>query len=86
VFISPGGRLVERFTRVGADEILYEFTVDDPDAYTQVWRGEMPFARVNEEVYEYACHEGNYGLINILEGARQQEKRGGALELTPESE
>jgi hypothetical protein len=86
VFISDTGRLVERFTRVSSDEILYQFEVNDPAIYTQVWRGEMPLNASREQVYEYACHEGNYGLYNILEGARMQEKRGGTLELTADDE
>jgi hypothetical protein len=86
VYISGTGRLVERFTRVSKDEILYQFEVDDLSLYAQVWRGEMPLRASAEPVYEYACHEGNYGLLGILEGARMQERRGGTLELTAEDE
>jgi hypothetical protein len=86
VYISDTGRLIERFTRVSGDEILYQFEVDDPTVYSQVWRGEMPLRSTPEQVYEYACHEGNYGLFNILEGARVQERRGGKLELTADDE
>jgi hypothetical protein len=82
VFISDTGTLTERLTRVGPTDILYEFTVEDPEVYTQVWRGEIPWRKIPGHVYEYACHEGNYGLWNILSGAREQERTGRALELT----
>jgi hypothetical protein len=82
VFISDTGTLTERLTRLGPDDILYEFTVEDPEVYTQVWRGEIPWRKIAGQVYEYACHEGNYGLWNILSGAREQERTGRTLELT----
>jgi len=66
--------LVERFTRTGPDTILYEFTVDDPTAFTKSWKGQAPFTRTPGPIYEYACHEGNYGMTNILTGARAQER------------
>jgi len=71
---GPETKVHERFTRVDDDTILYEFTVDDP-AYTQPWGGEIPFERFEDLVYEYACHEGNYALMNILSGARYQESQ-----------
>src|SRR5262249_985154 len=67
-------QLVERFTRTGPDTILYEFAVDDPTAFTKSWKGQAPFTRTPGPIYEYACHEGNYGMTNILSGARAQEK------------
>jgi hypothetical protein len=82
VFISDTGTLTERLTRTGPTDILYEFTVEDPEVYTQAWRGEIPWRKLDGQVYEYACHEGNYGLFNILSGAREQERTGRALELT----
>jgi hypothetical protein len=82
VFISDTGTLTERLTRLGPNDILYEFTVEDPEVYTQVWRGEIPWRKIPGQVYEYACHEGNYGLWNILSGAREQERTGRTLELT----
>jgi hypothetical protein len=82
VFISDTGVLTERITRVGADDILYEFIVEDPQVYTQTWSGEIPWRKLSGNVYEYACHEGNYGLFNILSGAREQERTGRTLELT----
>jgi hypothetical protein len=66
--------LVERFTRTGPDTILYQFTVDDPTAFTKSWTGEAPFRRAEGQIYEYACHEGNYAMTNMLRGARAQEK------------
>ncbi len=71
---GPETRVHERFTRVDDDTILYEFTIEDP-AYTQPWGGEIPFERFDDLVYEYACHEGNYALMNILSGARYQESQ-----------
>ena len=71
---SANTKVHERFTRVDDDTILYEFTVDDP-AYTQPWGGEVPFEKFDDVVYEYACHEGNYALMNILSGARYQESQ-----------
>jgi len=64
--------LTERFTRVDAKALLYQFTVDDPSAFTRPWTAVIPLDRVDEEIYEYACHEGNYGLAGILRGARSK--------------
>ncbi|MCH2463343.1 MAG: hypothetical protein MK335_08910, partial [Gemmatimonadetes bacterium] len=61
------------FTR-SAEWIGYEFTVDDPTTYSSAWGGEIPFMPLNDRVYDYACHEGNYALSNILSGARYQER------------
>jgi hypothetical protein len=82
VFISDTGKLTERISRVGETDILYEFIVEDPEVYTQTWRGEIPWRKMKERIYEFACHEGNYGLWNILSGARAQERTGRALEET----
>jgi hypothetical protein len=65
--------VVERFTRVDADTVLYKFTVDDPGTWTKSWSGEYPWPATSEHVFEYACHEGNYALGNIMRGARQLE-------------
>jgi len=75
--IPPTERLkvIERFTRVDEETILYEFTIDDPTTYTQPWGGEVPFRKVDHLLYEYACHEGNYALTNILSGARYLESQ-----------
>jgi hypothetical protein len=68
-------RLVERFTRIDADTIKYEFTVSDPGSYIRPWSAMVPLSRTQEPLFEYACHEGNYALPNILAGARAQEKK-----------
>jgi hypothetical protein len=72
-YIGPEAKVTERFTRVSPTEIRYVFTVDDPATYTKVWSGAMPFHPSRERTYEYACHEGNYSLAGVLEGARYQE-------------
>ena len=64
-------KLTEKFLRVDADTLLYEFTVDDPLTWTKPWTAQFPMTRMDEPVYEYACHEGNYSLPNILKGARK---------------
>ncbi len=66
--LSDKGKVTERFTRKSDVEILYEFSVDDPVNYTQVWKGEMPLRLSKERLYEYACAEGNYALEGILRG------------------
>jgi hypothetical protein len=75
VYMSPAAKVTERFTRISAGQIRYEFVVDDPSVFTQAWRGEVPLSFTTEPTFEYACHEGNYGLANILSGAREEEKR-----------
>jgi hypothetical protein len=67
--------VIERFSRVDEDTMLYEFTVDDPTSYAETWGGEVPFKRLDALLYEYACHEGNYALSNVLSGARYQERQ-----------
>jgi hypothetical protein len=74
--LSEHAKVTERFTRVSASELLYEFTVDDPVFYTQPWKGEATWRSEGEAVYEYACHEGNYAMEGILAGARKQEREG----------
>jgi hypothetical protein len=73
-------RLVERFTRVDADTIAYEVTIDDPSTFTKAWTIGVPLKNDKEqnEIFEYACHEGNYAMRNILSGARADEERGAA--------
>lgn len=75
-FLSPTAKVTERFTRVAEGELLYEFTVDDPVYYSQPWRGEETFWNDGEQMYEFACHEGNYALAGILRGARVLEAKG----------
>jgi hypothetical protein len=66
-------RLVERFARVDRDTIMYTFTASDPTSWTDSWTAEIPMRSLNELMYEFACHEANYGLANILKGARAEE-------------
>ncbi len=66
--------LIERFTRADDRTLLYEFTVDDPTAFTRHWSAALPMTRTDDRLFEYACHEGNYALMDILRGARYQEK------------
>ena len=66
--------LVERFTRTGPDTLNYEFTVNDPDTWTTPWSGSLPMARTEGPIYEFACHEGNYGMRNMLAGSRATER------------
>ena len=72
---SENMRLIERFTRVAEDTILYQFTVDDPATWARSWSAEVPMKKTIGPLFEHACHEGNYGLSNILAGARVEEKR-----------
>ena len=66
--------VVERFTRVAADTLLYEFTVADPMTWIRPWSAAAPMTKTKGPIFEYACHEGNHGLANILSGARAEEK------------
>lgn len=75
IALSANAVVTERFTRVSSQQILYEYTVTDPENYTQTWRGEMSLDATKDRVFEYACHEGNYALPGILAGAREEEKR-----------
>jgi hypothetical protein len=72
---TPTLKVTERFTRADANTINYEFFVEDPATYAEPWGGQVPFKRLNDLVYEYACHEGNYALSNVLSGARAEEAR-----------
>ena len=74
--LSPDAKVTERFTRIGDTQILYQFSVDDPKLFSQVWKAEMIFNQSKQPAYEYACHEGNYALPGILAGARKNEKLG----------
>ena len=71
--LSNEGVVVERFSRFSDEQVLYEFEVRDPIFYTEAWSGEMAFNTTDTQPYEYACHEGNYGLPGILAGARRLE-------------
>ncbi len=69
-------RVIERFTRVADDTISYEFTIEDPSRWTRSFSGEVPFVKTDGNLYEYACHEGNYSMPNILAGERALEAAG----------
>ena len=75
ILITDEAEITERFTRTSENEILYQFSVDDTRAYKDIWRGEMPLKSSEGEIYEYACHEGNYAMANILAGAREEERK-----------
>lgn len=66
--------LVERFTRVDAETLLYEFTVEDPTTWTTPWTAAIPMTKTESPMFEYACHEGNYGMTNLLAGSRAQDR------------
>jgi hypothetical protein len=66
--------VIERLTRTGEETLLYQFTVEDPGMWTKPWSGEVPVKKITGPVWEYACHEGNYGLENTLRGARVSER------------
>ncbi len=77
----PGAQnlhVIERITRADEDTILYEFTVEDPGMWTKPWSGEVPIKKMSGQLYEYACHEANYGLANTLRGARVTEAEAAA--------
>jgi hypothetical protein len=67
--------LTERFQRVGPETLLYQFTVDDPTAFTKPWSGEIPLIKADGLLYEYACHEGNIGMKDIIAAAKADEKK-----------
>ena len=75
---SESLRVVERFTRIAHDMVDYRFTVEDPDTWTRPWSGSIPMTKIEGALYEYACHEGNYGMTNLLAGARAEEHVAGA--------
>lgn len=75
IYVSENARVTERFTRISPTEILYQYTVEDPDAFSQTWRGEQLFYTTKNQVLETACHEGNYSLPGILAGGREMDRR-----------
>jgi hypothetical protein len=72
---SENLHVIERFDRTNADTILYKVTIDDPSTYTKQWTMEFPFNATKGPVYEYACHEGNYAMNDIMGGARKMEQQ-----------
>jgi hypothetical protein len=79
IYASHTLHVVERFTRIDEDTIRYQFTVEDPATWTKPWSGEATIRKVEGPIFEYACHEGNYGLANIIRAARVQEAQEAAL-------
>jgi hypothetical protein len=79
---GPKMHLIERIKRVDADNLLYSFTVDDPSTWTKPWTAEVPMVKADGLIYEYACHEGNYGMSGILSGARAVEQKAAAAKKT----
>ena len=75
--LSETATVVERFTRTGPDTLDYTFTVDDPETWTRPWSGALPYARQDQPMFEFACHEGNYGMLNMMTGSRAEEAEGG---------
>ena len=73
--LSRDSRITERFTRISETELFYQFTVNDSALYTQPWRGEYSFRWHDGPIYEFACHEGNYSLPNILSGGQAEAAR-----------
>jgi len=74
---SENLHIIERFTRTDANTILYRVTIDDPTTFTKIWQLEYPFVATPGPIYEYACHEGNYAMTDILGGARKADKEAG---------
>ncbi len=70
---SPAAVIVERFELASPDELIYRYTVTDPAYYSKPWTAEYSFVRTTEELYEFACHEGNYSMIGMLSGARREQ-------------
>ena len=75
--LSQALHVIERFRRVDEDTIDYEFTVTDPNTWTRPWSGSLPLSSSDGPMFEYACHEGNYGLTNMLAGSRMEERTRG---------
>ena len=67
-------RVIERFTRTAADTLLYQFKIEDETTWAKPWSGEIPMKKALGQLFEYACHEGNYGMAGVLAGARAEEK------------
>ena len=66
-------KIVERFTHVDPDTLDYQFSIDDPESFTRSWTAAVPMTKTDGPIFEYACHEGNYGMTNVLKGARAED-------------
>jgi hypothetical protein len=75
IVLGPRSRIIEKLSLISDAELLYQFTVEDPDLYTQPWLAEFSFRRQDGPVYEYACHEANYSIVNVLLAGRMAELR-----------
>jgi hypothetical protein len=71
---SDNLKVIERFSRRDEETILYEFTIDDPTTYIEPWGAQIPMKAMDDQLFEYACHEGNYSMSNVLSGARYEER------------
>jgi hypothetical protein len=71
---GPNLHLIERFTRSDANTLVYQFTASDPTTWVRPWTAEIPLQRTDDQIFEYACHEANYGMTNLLQGARAVER------------
>ena len=78
ISFCSGCNVVERFTRISPDTLEYEFTANDPSTWTKPWTARLLLKLSKDHMYEYACQEGNYGLRNILSGARAKEAEQGS--------
>jgi hypothetical protein len=85
-YVGENPIVTERFSRVSPEAIHYEFTVEDKDAFTQPWRGEMTLNASKDNIYEYACHEGNHALEGILAGARLDDREGRVTQAVGDAE
>ena len=74
--LSESATVTERFTRTSPDTLDYTFTIDDPETWTRPWSGALPYARQDLPMFEFACHEGNYGMLNMMAGSRAAEAAG----------
>jgi len=82
---SPDLHVVERFSRLDAKTLRYQFTIEDPRTWTRAWSGEEAWPATDALMFEYACHEGNYGMFNMLSGARAQERANEEAAKKPQS-
>ena len=79
---SPNLHLIEKFTRTDKDTLVYQFTANDPSTWVKPWTAEIPLRRSDDQIFEYACHEANYGMTNLLQGARTVEREAGTTKTT----